>query len=158
MRVHLFGGTSSPSCANFALKKRAQDNKADFNPETIRTVQRNFYVDDCLTSVPTEDAAVTLADQLRELLARGGFKLTKCLSNSKRVLESLPESERSAKVKGLDFDKLPVQRALGVQWNVSSHTFGFSIVIKDKPATRRGILSIVSLVYDPPWDSSCHSF
>ena len=149
MRVHLFGGTSSPSCANFALKKTAQDNKADFNPETIQTVERNFYVDDCLKSVPTEDAAVTLADQLRELLARGGFKLTKWLSNSKRVLESLPESERAAKVKGLDFDKLPVERALGVQWNVSSDTFGFSIVIKDRPATRRGILSIISSVYDP---------
>ena len=149
MRVHLFGGTSSPSCTNFALKKTAQDNKADFNAETIQTVERNFYVDDCLKSVPSEDAAVTLADQLRELLARGGFKLTKWLSNSKRVLESLPESERAAKVKGLDFYKLPVERALGVQWNVSSDTFGFSIVIKDRPATRRGILSIVSSVYDP---------
>lgn len=149
MRVHLFGGTSSPSCANFALKKTAQDNEADFNPETIQTVERNFYVDDCLKSVPTEDAAVTLADQLRELLTRGGFKLTKWLSNSKGVLESLPESERAAQVKGLDFDKLPVERALGVQWNVSSDTFGFSIVVKDRPATRRGILSIVSSVYDP---------
>lgn len=115
MRVHLFGGTSSTSCANFALKKTAQDNKADFNPETIQTVERDFYVDDCLKSVPTEDAAVTLADQLRELRAIGRFKHTKWLSNLKRVLESLPESERAAKVKGIDFDKLPVERALGVQ-------------------------------------------
>ena len=61
----------------------------------------------------------------------------------------MPESERAAKVKGLDFDKLPVKRALGVQWNVSSDTFGFSIVIKDRTVARGGILSIVSLVYDP---------
>ena len=26
MRVHLFGGASSPSCANFALKRTAEDN------------------------------------------------------------------------------------------------------------------------------------
>ena len=47
MRVHLFGGASSPSCANFALKKTAKDNEADFSPEVIETVERNFiYVDD----------------------------------------------------------------------------------------------------------------
>jgi len=149
MGVHLFGGSSSPSCANFALKKTMQDNKAEFNPETIQTVEQKFYVDDCLKSVPTEDAAVTIADKLRELLARRGFKLTKWLSHSKRVLESLPESERAINVKGLDFNKPPVKRTLGVQWNVSSDTFDFSIVIKDRPATRRGVLSIVSSVYEP---------
>ena len=31
MLVHLFGGASSPSCANFALKKTAQNNKAAFD-------------------------------------------------------------------------------------------------------------------------------
>ena len=149
MRVHLFGGASSPSCANFALKKTAEDNKADFDPQTISTVKRNFYVDDCLKSVGSDDDAIRLARQLRELLARGGFKLTKWLSNSRKVIESLPESERAAQVKNLDFDKLPVERALGVQWNVASDQFGFSIVIKDRPATRRGILSIISSVYDP---------
>ena len=39
--------------------------------------------------------------------------------------------------------------ALGVRWNVSSDTFVLSIVIKDRPATRRGILSTVSFAYDP---------
>ena len=42
MRVHLFGDASSPSCANVALKKTAEDNKADFDPETVKTVKRNF--------------------------------------------------------------------------------------------------------------------
>ena len=130
MRVHLFGGASSPSCANFALKRTAEDNKEDFDPQTIETVKRNFYVDDCLKSVGSDVNAIRLARQLRELLARGGFKLTKWLSNSRKVIESLPESERAAQVKTIDFDKLPVERALGVQWNVSSDQFGFSIVIQ----------------------------
>lgn len=34
-------------------------------------------------------------------------------------------------------------------WNVESDTFGFTIAIKDKPVTRRGILSVVSSIYDP---------
>ena len=149
MRVHLFGGASSRSCANFALKKTAKDNEADFDPEVIETVERNFYVDGCLKSVREEEEAVILARKLRELLARGGFKLTKWLSNSKKVIESLPESERASIVKNLDFNSWSVERALGVQWNISSDTFGFKIVIKDRPATRRGILSTVSSVYDP---------
>ena len=149
MRVHLFGGASSPSCANFALKKTVEENKGDFDAQTVETVMRNFYVDDCLKSVPTDQEAINLTKQLHKRLARGGFNLTKWLSNSRKVLESSPESERAAQVKSLDFDKLPIERALGVQWNVSSDRFGFTIVIKDRPATRQGLLSIISSIYDP---------
>ena len=149
MNVHLFGSASSPSCANFALKKTASNNAQLFSDQTIETVQRNFYVDNCLKSVGQEDEAVKLAKELIDLLALGGFKLTKWLSNSKKVVEALPESERAPQIKDLDFDKIPIERALGVRWNVSSDTFGFAIVIKDRPATRRGILSTVSSVYDP---------
>lgn len=49
----------------------------------------------------------------------------------------------------LNYDALPIERALGVQWCVKSDTFRFRITIKDKPLTTRGILSIVSSVYDP---------
>ena len=131
MNVHLFGSASSPSCANFALKKTADDKASHFNNQAIETVQRNFFVDNCLKSVREEDEAIKLAKDLRELLALGGFKLTKWLSNSRKVIESLPEGEQAAQVKDLDFDKTPIERALGVQWNVSSDTFGFAIVIKD---------------------------
>lgn len=148
MTAHLFGGVSSPSCANFALRKTAEDNKASFDSEVIHTVYRNFYVDDCLKSVRSECDAVNLVKNLMELLKRGGFHLTKWLSNSREVVESIPESERAMSVKNLDFGKAPIERALGVQWNVSSDTFGFSIIIKDRPATRRGILSVFSSVYD----------
>ena len=76
MLVHLFGGASSPSRANYALKKTAEGNKEDFDAVTIATVKRNFYVDDCLKSVPTNPKAVKLVGELRELLSRGGFHLT----------------------------------------------------------------------------------
>ena len=149
MMVHLFGGTLSPSCANFALHRTAEDNKADFDSETIETVYRHFYMDDALKSVESEDKAIRLANQLRELMSRGGFNLTKWLSNSRKVIESLPEDSRASQVKSLDFDKLPVERVLGVQWNVELDQFGFKITIKPRPATRRGNLSMVSSVYDP---------
>lgn len=91
MEVHLFSGASSPSCSNFTLKRTAEDNKTEFNLDTAETVKKNFYVDDSLKSVKSEDKAVRMTSQLRELMLRGGFKLTKW--NSVRIIKSLPESE-----------------------------------------------------------------
>ncbi|KAJ8034141.1 hypothetical protein HOLleu_20860 [Holothuria leucospilota] len=88
MMVHLFGATSSPSCASFALKQTAKDNRESFSEEAVRTVNESFYVDDCLKSVQTKEQAVALVKELRELLHRGGFRLTKWVSNSRDVLET----------------------------------------------------------------------
>ncbi|XP_026012642.1 uncharacterized protein LOC113014968 [Astatotilapia calliptera] len=49
----------------------------------------------------------------------------------------------------LSRDQLPTERALGVQWDIERDVFTFSIVNKNKPLTRRGILSNVSSIYDP---------
>jgi len=40
-------------------------------------------------------------------------------------------------------------RAFGVQWDVEGDIFSFKIEVNDKPLTRRGLLSVVSSVYDP---------
>ena len=50
MVVHLFGATSSASCAIYALRKTAEENRPGASPEAVDTVLRNFYVDDCLKS------------------------------------------------------------------------------------------------------------
>ncbi|XP_056441454.1 NLR family CARD domain-containing protein 3-like [Gadus chalcogrammus] len=94
MLVHIFGATSSPSVANFALQKCATDFEDDFGHETAKTVKRNFYVDDCLKSTTDEDTAIKLCADLRSMLARGGFRLTKWSSNSlilpaKKILQEL---------------------------------------------------------------------
>lgn len=51
MTVHLFGGSSSPSVANFTLKK-TYDNEQEFGSEAATFLQQYFYVDDGLKSVP----------------------------------------------------------------------------------------------------------
>ncbi len=150
MAVHLFGATSSPSCANFALRRCAEDNK-DFSKEVIDTVLHCFYVDDCLVSVHSEDEAVSLYHNLVAICAKGGFALTKWISNSRDVLVRIPEELRAKNVKDLDLgqDLLPVERVLGVQWCIQSDAFKFKIVLQQRPSTRRGILATVSSVYDP---------
>ena len=54
MQAHLFGSTSSPSCANFCLRKTADDHKDSFDEEVVKTVKCNFYVDECLKSELSE--------------------------------------------------------------------------------------------------------
>ena len=151
MCVYLFGTLSSPSCANFALKQTAKDNENDFSPVTIDTVNHCFYVDDCLTSAPTAEEATNLLKELCELLAKGGFKLTKWTSNSRKVIESVPPCNRSKELMDLDLTSaaLPKEHALGLQWNVEQDTLCFKVNVRSKPATRRGILSVVNSVFDP---------
>ena len=74
MQVHLFGATSSPSCACFTLQRTAEDHKDEFDEETVKTVDKNFYVDDCLKSTSSVEKAKRLATQLLEILAKGGFR------------------------------------------------------------------------------------
>ena len=71
--VNIYKATSSPSCASLCLNTTALDNLNQFDEETIKTVNRNFYIDDCLESVHMADKAVRSSGQLRELLSRGGF-------------------------------------------------------------------------------------
>ncbi|KAL0164586.1 hypothetical protein M9458_040339, partial [Cirrhinus mrigala] len=101
MCVHLFGATSSPSCASYALRRTAEDAASKSTPEATQTVLKNFYVDDCLKSVATEDEAIALVRELMTLCASGGFHLTKWVSNSRALLGSIPDHERATKVKDL---------------------------------------------------------
>ncbi|KAK6175033.1 hypothetical protein SNE40_013574 [Patella caerulea] len=149
MKVHIFGAVSSPSVCNYALLKTAEDNIENYKPNVIETVKRNFYVDDHLKSLKTEEEAIAHIQDITSLLRKGGFRLTKWNSNSKRVLENVPSEDRAVMVKDLDLDKLPVERALGILWDMENDSFTFKVDLQDKPATRRGILSIMSSVFDP---------
>lgn len=152
MNVHLFGGTWSPSCCGFVLRKVASDNETEFSAETVNTVLRNFYVDDCLKSVRNEEQAVKLVNELIMLLKRGGFKLTGFVSTSRKVLMSVPEVDRSRALRNVDLghgEQLPTERALGVSWNVEDDSFVFTNNPKKRTITRRGMLSTMCSVYDP---------
>jgi hypothetical protein len=149
MRVHLFGATSSPSCANFGLRKTAEDHEGEFDKETVKTVRKNFYVDDCLKSVATVERATRLAGQLRAMLAKGGFRLTKWASNSREVLASIPPDERASSLVNLDLELFPESAALGSIWDVEADTFRLRIVGKRDVKTRRAMLSFISSMYDP---------
>lgn len=104
---------SSPSCANFALREADERKGKPTTTSNSSTVKRNFCIDDCLKSVPGEYKAIPVTDDLRKLVEKGGFNLTKWVSNSRRVIESLPVSERAGTFKDLHDGELPIERAQG---------------------------------------------
>lgn len=147
--VHVFGVTSSPGCANFALKSTANGFEKEFGAATAGFFRNDFYGGGDLKSVPSVADAVKRVAQAKRMCSKGGFR--KLVSNSKKVIKGVPEPNRANCVKELDLDlnSLPLERALGVHWCVESDSFHFSIVLQDKPFTRRGIPSTVSSIFDP---------
>lgn len=151
MKVHLFGAASSPGCANFGLRHIAAQGQGSFSESAIKFIERNFYVDDGLTSVSTVDEAIQLVQEVRQLCSTGKLRLHKFVSNSQEVMASIPQEECANKAKDLNltFDESHIERALGIQWCIASDDFQFRIIIKERPLSRRGVLSTVASIYDP---------
>ena len=148
---HIFGSKDSPTCANYALRRTATDNKATF-PEAARSVLSNFYMDDYLESSLTVEEATRKAKDLVTLLSLGGFKLTKFVSNVPSIPEKLePGSNAPTEVKEIPNTE-GSSHVLGLKWNHSTDTLVVSRGTKPdvKPnVTQRVVLSLVSAVYDP---------
>ena len=147
MMVHLFGATSSPSCAAFSLRQTAHDYGSEFDPDISNVVHHNFYVDHCLCSVSSVQEGVKIVTQLPQLLQKGGFHLTKW-SNNSSVLQAVPGPERSTLLLNLDLHN-SIERVLGIRWNIKRNVFEFRVNIPPHSLTRRGILSTLSSLFDP---------
>lgn len=79
--------------------------------------------------------AIHLIHGLIALCGKGGFALEKWISNSRVVLQAISEEQRAKELKtlDLDIDKLPMERALGLQWCVETDA-AFSVDWCIKPA------------------------
>ncbi|XP_067939956.1 uncharacterized protein [Watersipora subatra] len=148
MTVHLFGATSSPAVATYGLQTLAESHKKTY-PTASQFIQKNFYVDDGITSVPTVEEALELIESSRKLCQKGNLRLHKFVSNNAQVLKGIPESERSVKDVDLYNGCFLTQRTLGLEWSMKEDLLKFTAKeFQPKPMTRRGVLSTVSQLYD----------
>ena len=117
MCVHVFGGASSPSCCNYALKRMAYGNRSRYQTDVMDTLKRNFCVDDLLKSVKDVKTATRLLHDVISMCADGGFRLTKFVSNRIEVLDSIPEEDKRIRVKDVCLNSstsFPTEKALGI--------------------------------------------
>ena len=119
MNVHLFGKKDLPCCSQWTLKQTVLEKGCKYPQRVSDTILENFYVDNFLDSFVSEQEAIETMYKIRELLSALGFNLTKFLSNSHKIVKSLPNSILLSKLVDLDLNKIPLERALGILWDPS---------------------------------------
>ena len=151
LTVHVFGATSSPSIANYALRQTVTE--ANCSIETKNCILKNFYVDDCLKSVDTVHDSTQLLTEIKQVLFKNGFNLTGLNSNSEELLDYLAndKSLNSQAPQKLVKDSNSQSRVLGVTWDMTKDKLGYGVKFcdYDLSATKRNLLKILASVYDP---------
>ena len=149
MTVHLFGATSSHSCASFCLKQSANLCDGSCAEATKTAIDKAFYVNDCLLSVNSVKEDAVMVDEMRRVLSFCGFHLTKWLSNKEEVQRSVSEKDSLTAQSSLKLTNNVEKQVLGVCWNVSSDQFQLKVNVPEKPRTKRGISSMSHSLFDP---------
>ena len=147
MTSHLFGGVWCSSSSTYALRRTVSDAK-NVHPLVRDTIERSFYVDDCLKSVSQKGEAKIIIQKTPQVLQEGGFHLHKFVVNDRELLSDITVEHRAKEVREIGQEMSG--KVLGIQWDITRDTFFFSV---NNPAdyvvTRRKMLSITSSIYDP---------
>ena len=102
-----------PECQEYAA---ILANKFHFGTDPAKSLTRNFSVDDLLKSTPDAQSAIK---SVTEMCKAGRFKLGKFISNNTEVFKPVQENQRKDAVKDLSSGELSIERALGIQQNMT---------------------------------------
>ena len=108
-------------------------------------------MDGFLDSFSSQTEAVNICKEISKILKKGGFHLTKFVSNDREISKSLSQNDLSANCQSvnLDLDKIPLERALGMLWNPDNDTIKVKAIIKSFPPSKRGLVSFISAAFNP---------
>ena len=89
-----------------------------------------------------------MAKEIADVMRRGGFRLTKFISNNKVLMNSIPVAGKTKSFQTASFNDNINEQTLGVKWDVTKDVFTFDTV-KEEDATKRDILKTVASIFDP---------
>ena len=141
MSVLIFGKIDS-CIANWVVKKTAKDQTKSYSERAIESILEHFYMDDFLDLFSSQTEAINTWREISETLNKGGFHLTKFVSNDREILKPLPQSVN------LDLEKISLERALGMLWNPHNDTIKVKAAMKPFPPSTRSLLSFIFSVFD----------
>ena len=145
-----FGVSASPYLAVRTLQQTAKDHGGGY-PEVTHHIMHSFYVDDFLGGANSIQEALDLHHQLREVLLKGGFHLTKWRSSSKEVLQGIPtDLQETTSIKDSTSPLAPtISKALGLVWDSDLDVMSPCITVSSTfTPTKRGIFRDVAKTYD----------
>lgn len=71
-----------------------------------------------------EEKAITVYNELRDMLASPGFEICKWSSNSKRLLELIPDQDKGISDE-VSITKSDTVKTLGLKWSPSTAKYSF---------------------------------
>jgi len=146
-----FGVSASAFAAIKSLQQTAHDHTQAY-PIASSHVYKSFYVDDCLAGADTEQEALQLYHQLRNLLLEGGFNLRKWRSSSTEILESIPQELLDPSHTKSLTDESPIEspKALGIHWNSNDDCLYVSVGVTNtiEHYTKRQVISDIARLFD----------
>ncbi|XP_028042710.1 uncharacterized protein LOC114252434 [Bombyx mandarina] len=153
----IFGANCSPFIAQFVKNKNAQRYESSM-PAAASAIYRSHYMDDYIDSLPNEEAAIQLIDNIMFIHKQGGFQMRNWTSNSKKILASLPKDLLGeAAVKFNTGELYEGERTLGLIWHPNDDTLRFDVSFKRIPETiingtqkptKREMLRVIMSIFD----------
>ncbi|ETN67332.1 hypothetical protein AND_000862 [Anopheles darlingi] len=147
VQVLTFGATCSPSCAQ-AAKNRNAEELAGRYPLARDAIQRQHYVDVYIGSFANLETAKETVSQVVRAHEKGGFRIRNFITNNHQLLASIPQDRRQPSDTQLMLEEKTAsfERILGV-WVPRELSEGGP---RHPPPTKREVLSFVmSVVFDP---------
>ena len=144
----LFGPTCSPFLLNGTVKVHIEKHVNHDTRAVLETFLRNLYVDDTAKSFNSIADASKFYRITSSVMSKGGFNLRKWDSNDETV-KRLICNDNSKFMKGNK-----IRKVLGINWNIFHDKPELEIsdlakIALELPATKRNILKILAIFYDP---------
>ena len=149
--------TALHKCVNYWLQLMP---RSEFEKQVAKTMVRSLYVDDLTMCWNDKKQAMEAIDMVNEIIAIGGFKFRKFLSNDSSILQHVPEADRAPydvvlqKSYDQELEKMISKDAVQLGYRYSSKTDEFlfdrftNIASTRNVYTKRGVSSCLASVFD----------
>lgn len=144
-----YGMRYAPHTAVRTLQQCAKDGQVDY-PLGAAVALKDFYMDDLITGADDGDGAITLYEQVKQLLAAGGFQLCKWATNEWSVMEEIDGSGTESS-QDIPLDMQELKSVLGAYWLPARDQLRYNIDLSSLTAgeTKRMLTSDVAKLFDP---------
>lgn len=144
----IFGANCSQFLLNGTVRKHASRYER-IDQEFSRKIRADFYVDDFISGVSTEEEGLDLYEKMMIWFKECSFNVVKWRTNHETLRETLNTRETKEGNKIVEGGKI-----LGIPWNDVTDEFVLKVNelsdnLKNVNPTKRNVLSAVASVYDP---------
>ncbi|GFX78440.1 integrase catalytic domain-containing protein [Trichonephila clavipes] len=147
----LFGVNASPFLLAATIKTHIGKYMEKY-PDTVRTLDHCFYVDDLVTGADDAKSAFDLSSTVAKIMSEAGINLRKWISNDCELMKQW-QLEHFDHLKMNDFVNHP-RRVLGLLWHppkdyLSLRLTGLLDFLQKRKNTKRFLLMAAGRIFDP---------